>query len=133
MDRHADALLRQAGGTTYRRHLTLIFIDAAPTPLTQRDLASGLGVSQAAVSRSIASLVEDGLVHTESAGGRSRALSLTPHGHEVLTLGNTALAQGFDAVVQQSGHDADALAATISDLISQLESIPVPPPVEEGA
>ncbi|MEH3033887.1 MAG: MarR family winged helix-turn-helix transcriptional regulator [Aeromicrobium erythreum] len=110
LDAAADAMLREAHGTSYARFLTLVTVQALGTP-TQAELAAAQGVSAPAASRMVQTLVEAGLVEavrTAGAGNR-RALVLTPAGEDLLAQGGALLEDAFGRLLDA----ADVTAAEV--------------------
>lgn len=94
LDAYADAALRQGYGVSYNHFQFLaILYDAEPADMTT--LARCLGVTKAAVSKRVPSLVDDGWITAASGAGAGRSilLSLTPKG--------TALVRDAGAVLER--------------------------------
>lgn len=112
MDRSAQERLAP-WGLSYRRYVALVIVGEHPG-LSGRDLAGGLQVSDAAVSKIVAGLAQEGLLLARPVpGGHRRALTLTPAGRDVLGAATAALGDSFDALVRGCGIDPAALAADI--------------------
>ena len=123
MDRRADALLQRSGcELSYARFLVLLHVSEGDG-MTQRDLSTRLGTSEAAVSRMVAGLARDGYVDVARGTGNRRRLSLTPHGGLALTAAGEALGDGFDRLVRSSGTDPGALAASVRALVGALQQL----------
>jgi MarR family transcriptional regulator, organic hydroperoxide resistance regulator len=124
LDRSAEGRLAPFG-LTYARYLALLVIGGAPG-LTQRDLAAGLGLSEASASRTAAGLGEAGwidIIRTPGAGNR-RTLALTDVGRALLERAGTSLGRDFDDVVRAIGRSPEALARDVRRLTALLEESP---------
>ena len=120
MDRQADALLARSGcELSYARFLVLLHVSEAEG-LTQRDLSSRLGTSEAAVSRMVAGLARDGHLVVGRGAGNRRSLSLSPGGATALRSAGEALGDGFDRLVKGTGTDPEALATSVRTIIAAL-------------
>ncbi|QIM21527.1 MarR family transcriptional regulator [Phycicoccus sp. HDW14] len=120
MDRRAEALLARSGsGLTYRRYLVLLHVSRLDRP-TQRELADGLGASEAATSRMVAGLAADGLLEVGRGHGNRRELALTPEGVTRLTASSAVLGDRFDDAVRAVGADPDDLLHVVTTLSTVL-------------
>ena len=120
MDRAADGLLtRHEVGLTYRRFLVLLHVSQSDGP-TQRELAVGLGSSEAATSRMVAGLARDGLLDVGRGVGNRRELRLTTLGGARLTTAGSVLGDRFDALVHAQGADPADLTTTVRRLAAAL-------------
>ena len=123
MDRRADALLQRSGcELSYARFLVLLHVSDGDG-MTQRDLSTRLGTSEAAVSRMVAGLSRDGHVDVARGTGNRRSLSLTPHGRLALAAAGEALGDCFDRLVRSSGTDPGALATSVRALVAALQQL----------
>ena len=123
MDRRADALLVRSGcELTYARFLVLLHV-SEEEGMTQRDLSTRLGTSEAAVSRMVAGLARDGHVDVARGPGNRRSLSLTAGGGAALTAAGAALGDGFDRLVRGAGIDPAALAASVRTVSTALQEV----------
>jgi DNA-binding MarR family transcriptional regulator len=121
MDRRADALLQRSGCTlSYARFLVLLHV-CEGDGMTQRELSTRLGTSEAAVSRMVAGLARDGLVEVGRASGNRRRLSLNSAGGTALEEAATALGDGFDRLVRSTGTDPATLATAIRLVTTALQ------------
>jgi len=104
LDRSADRILQAEHDLSYRRFLTLLFVDEMGAA-TQRGLAERLHVSEPSVSRMTAVLVESGLLVAEAdpAGGNRRRLTLTSRGSRLVERCRELLEQRFAELVERSG------------------------------
>ena len=131
MDRRADALLQRSGcELSYARFLVLLHVSDGDG-MTQRDLSTRLGTSEAAVSRMVAGLARDGLVDVARGAGNRRSLSLTPHGGQALTAAGKALGDGFDRLVRGTGTDPAELAASVRTVVTALQQHTPGPVLQE--
>lgn len=124
LDRSAEARLAPFG-ITYQRYLALVVVDAA-SGLTQRELATSLGQTEATASRTASALAEAGWLEvTRSPGtGNRRALSLTAAGHDLLARAGERLGDDFDDVVRRTGEDPDLIAEHVRGLTALIEASP---------
>ena len=123
MDRRADALLQRSGcELSYARFLVLLHVSEGEG-MTQRDLSTRLGTSEAAVSRMVAGLARDGYLDIARGVGNRRSLSLTPAGGGALTAAGEVLGDGFDRLVKASGTDPQALASSVRTVVSALQEV----------
>jgi DNA-binding MarR family transcriptional regulator len=121
MDRRADALLARSGcELSFARFLVLLHV-SEDEGLTQRDLSSRLGTSEAAVSRMVAGLARDGHVDVARGRGNRRSLTLTRDGGEALRAAGAALGDGFDRLVRSLGIDPAVLAASVRTVATALQ------------
>lgn len=114
LDDVADRMLREAHGTGYSRFLTLVTVEALDGP-TQAELASAQGVSAAATSRMVRTLVDAGLLIAQSppGDGNRRRLVLTPDGERFVGDGGDLLESAFAQLLDAAGlSESDVLAIT---------------------
>ncbi|GIL35434.1 MarR family transcriptional regulator [Phycicoccus sp. MAQZ13P-2] len=120
MDRRAETLLARSGsGLTYRRYLVLLHASRLDRP-TQRELADGLGASEAATSRMVAGLAADGLLDVGRGHGNRRELAVTAEGVTRLTAATEVLGDRFDDAVRAVGADPADLLHTVTTLVTAL-------------
>lgn len=124
LDRSAEERLAPFG-LSYQRYLALVIIDAAGG-LTQRDLASALGQTEATASRTSAALSEAGLlaVSRTPGNGNRRSLTLTDAGEDLLARASERLGSDFDTVVRDIGQDPDLIAEHVRRLTAMVEGHP---------
>lgn len=120
MDRHADRLLAEHG-LTFRRYLTLVQLVDHPGA-SQRDLAASTGSSEAAASRLLRALADDGLValDREPGAGNRRTVRLTDDGATRLAAAEATLGGPFDGLVTGLGIDAVALDRDLARIVAVL-------------
>lgn len=104
LDRAADRLLKERLGITFNRYLTLLTLQRLGS-VTQRELATELGVSEPSVSRSVPTLMEAGyLTATSVAGeGNRRRVELTVVGDRLVNEAADLLEDAFARVMSQAG------------------------------
>lgn len=114
MDRQAEEMLGPLG-LTYRRYVALVIVGQHPG-LTGRHLAGGLGVTEAAASGLVRSLLDAALVRDVSpaGSGHRRQLALTDSGTELCRRATDTLGTRFDDAVRRLGLDPHQLARTIN-------------------
>ncbi len=123
LDRAADRILRSECDVSYHRFLAL-FIVADSAPITQRDLAEQLGVTEPAVSRMTGVLTEAGLLDArpDPAGGNRRRLGLTTAGHELVGRCREVLEGRLAELAEASGVAYDDYAHHTWQLLATLDS-----------
>ncbi len=104
LDRAADGILKERLGITFNRYLTLLTLQRLGS-VTQRELATELGVSEPSVSRSVPTLMEAGyLTVTSVAGeGNRRRVELTVVGEKLVNEAADLLEEAFAQVMRQAG------------------------------
>ena len=110
LDAYADSALRGGYGVSYNHFQFLaVLFDAEPADMTT--LAHCLGVSKAAVSKRVPSLVEGGWITAESptGAGRSILLSLTPKGTALVRDAGEVLEREFAAMIAHPSLASDAI------------------------
>jgi DNA-binding MarR family transcriptional regulator len=124
LDRAADRILRAEHSVSYSRFLALTFVGELGAS-TQRTLADRLGVTEPSVSRMAAVLSADGLldVRPDPGGGRSRRLSLTGKGQELVAAAQRGLEERLAAVVAESGVPYDEYARHTARLLATFERL----------
>lgn len=120
LDRDADRLLRPSG-LGYSRYVALVVLDEHPG-LSGRALAGALGTSEAAASKLLRRLLDDGLVTDASphGSGHVRHLQLTDTGRAALAQAGDLLGDALDHQARAIGLDPHELARTIRALHDQL-------------
>lgn len=114
LDDVADRMLREAHGTGYSRFLTLVTVESLDGP-TQAELAAAQGVSAAATSRMVRTLVGAGLLIAQSppGDGNRRRLVLTREGERFVSDGGELLETAFAQLLDAAGlSEPDVLAVT---------------------
>ena len=112
LDAYADAALRAGYGVSYNHFQFLaVLYDAEPADMTT--LAHCLGVTKAAVSKRVPSLVDAGWITAESpaGAGRSILLSLTPRGTALVRDAGDVLEREFAAMIAHPSLASDAIDA----------------------
>lgn len=124
MDQQATALLRPLGMTL--RHHTALAILAEHPGIPGRDLAAGLQVTAPATTAIVKRLLAEGWVDDRApvGSGHRQALHLTDRGRSALRRSSAALGTPFDEVVRAAGHDPQALASALADIIARLRAHP---------
>ena len=122
MDRYADALLAQHFQLSFSRFYVLAVLGSIE-PTTQHGLASCLGYSDAAVSRMVAALQEDGLLtqRNDPQHGRKHVIALTEKGQDILAKCNELLEREFDGMLVRASLDKETVRATMQGIRDQLE------------
>ena len=134
LDAFADTALRSGYGVTYNHFQFLaILYDAEPADMTT--LAHCLGVTKAAVSKRVPSLVEDGWITAQSqpGAGRSVLLSLTPKGTALVRDAGAVLEREFAAMLTHPALaddpiDVPRLNAQLVALTTFIQQQPTPRP-----
>ncbi|WP_174186372.1 MarR family winged helix-turn-helix transcriptional regulator [Nocardia barduliensis] len=124
LDRAADRILRAEHGVSYSRFLALTFVGELGAS-TQRALADRLGVTEPSVSRMTAVLAAEGLlvVQPGPAGGRSRRLSLTGKGKQLVAAARQGLEERLAAVVAESGVSYEEYTRQTARLLTTFEHL----------
>ncbi|MGK8503306.1 MarR family winged helix-turn-helix transcriptional regulator [Nocardia asiatica] len=124
LDRAADRILRAEHGVSYRRFLALTFVGELGAS-TQRALADRLGVTEPSVSRMTAVLAAEGLlvVQPDPGGGRSRRLSLTDKGEQLVAAAQQGLEERLAGLVAESGVPYDEYTRQTARLLTALEHL----------
>jgi len=112
MERNAEALLSAQLDISFGQFMILSVIDAHPGPLNQTAIADHLGLTKGTVSRLIESGAKAGwvVVAPDPASRRSRLISLSAVGEQLVRQGDVLLEQSF---LMQPGalNEADVQAA----------------------
>ena len=120
IDAHADRILRERYGITGSQFIALaVLADEEPTDITT--LAHCLGVTKAAVSKRVPSLVEAGWVTTRSAPGQGRRviLELTDTARELVAQAGPELNARFAELIDHP----DAAHIDLAKLNDQLATL----------
>jgi DNA-binding MarR family transcriptional regulator len=120
LDRSADQILPSLG-LTYSRYLTLLTIERLGEA-TQRAIAEAVGVTEPAVSRTIRSLQDDGLVAAKviPGTGNRRAVTLTKAGQRLVDLAADQLESAFGGLLRAAGLTASDVLAVTDPIIKLL-------------
>lgn len=125
LDKAADGILGAEMGLTYRRFLTLLTLQrlAGEGPVTQRDLAAELDISEPVASRTIATLKEAGWLEASSTPGlgNRRHLTLTPQGEKAVTRAAGVLEEAFAVLMKAADVTARDIHAVTDPLLAILE------------
>lgn len=110
-------------GLTFRRFLALTIIAEHPG-LTGRDLSGAIGITEAAGSGLLRTLMADHLVLdvAPTGSGNRRRLQLSEAGEDLLRRSAEALGESFDAFVAGLDIDPVALAETIHTITTALKA-----------
>jgi DNA-binding MarR family transcriptional regulator len=125
LDRTADKLVRAKFGISYNRALFLAVLHGEG-PLTQHNLATGLGYSDAAVSMMLSELATEGYVQVSASPehGRKRIAKLTPAGSRLIVKIRAHLDAKFEMLLANAGVDIteyDQLNRQIYQVLDQKE------------
>lgn len=123
MDELADQLLAGKFQISFRKfHVLTVLASCEPT--SQANLALCIGQSPAAISKSIALLVEDGFVEvrTDPRHARTNIVTLTSEGRELARESALFLESEFSQIVQSAGVDQSTYIATTNAINHQLEN-----------
>lgn len=125
LDKAADAILAEEMGLTYRRFLTLLTLRrlAETGPVTQRDLATELDISEPVASRTIATLRDAGWVEvaTTKGLGNRRHLALTTTGQKSVERASGVLEKAFADLMKAAKLTARDIHAVTDPLLAILE------------
>ena len=122
LERDAEAVVSAELGISFGQFMVLSVIEAHPGPLIQTAIADHLGLTKATVSR----LIEQGSragwisVGPDPASRRSRLISLTAAGEDLVRRGDAALEASTLASIQSSPAPIRAATATITQVIETL-------------
>jgi DNA-binding MarR family transcriptional regulator len=125
LDKAADGILATETGLTYRRYLALLTLRrlAEAGPVTQRDLATELDVSEPVASRTVATLRNAGwvdVVPTPGLGNR-RHLTLTAAGERTVERASGVLEEAFAGLMEAARITACDIHAVTDPLLAILE------------
>jgi DNA-binding MarR family transcriptional regulator len=130
LDRAAEGVLADSVGISYRRYLTLLTLQrlAAEGTVTQRELATELGVSEPAASRAVGVLREAGWVTSEPTPGEGnrRRLALTDEGERLVNDAALTLETAFASLMDAAGVKADDILAITDPLPRTLSNAASP-------
>lgn len=123
LDKIAELILRPHG-LSYNRYVALVIISEHPD-LTGRQLSKALGVTEAAGSGIIRSLLSANLIDdaAETGSGNVRRLRVTDDGTALLTRCSEALGSSLDDNARAVGIDPATLAHTIRELHDEVRTI----------
>lgn len=109
---------------SYSRFLALTMVGELGAS-TQRTLAERLGVTEPSASRMTAVLADDGLLDVQPApgGGRSRRLSLTDKGKQLVASVQQDFEERLAMVVAESGVPYDEYARHTAQLLATFERL----------
>jgi DNA-binding MarR family transcriptional regulator len=121
LDRHADRLLQDRLGISYKRALFLAQLKALGSS-SQRELAQALGYTDAAVSLMARDLARAGFVEIGATprAGRTHRLDLTAAGNALIVRGVDLVAKAFAEVVGRAGVDFTAYERMTDAMIAAL-------------
>ena len=119
----ADALLGQRHGISFARYRVLRALRRDGTS-TQHELAGRLGIGDAAISRMLPGLIEQGwcLVEDDPQHGRRRRVRLTPSGADIERDCAVFLSEGFRGAASDAGVDVESFLAAAEAITAQLRS-----------
>ncbi|WP_167132581.1 MarR family winged helix-turn-helix transcriptional regulator [Paramicrobacterium chengjingii] len=122
LDRMAEKILRPHG-LNVNRYVALVII-SEHAGLTGRDLSGALGITEAAGSGIVRSLLTRGLIHDAAVtgSGNIRRLRLTDDGADVLRRCSLELGTSLDDNALAVGIDPTGLAATIRALHDEVRT-----------
>lgn len=120
LDAEAERILRPEG-LSYHQYVALVILDQHPG-ITSRRLAGGLGVTEAACSGIVKTLLGSNLVANQApqGAGNRRELHITSAGSDKLSQCSELLGHSLDNTSRQIGIDPEHLAATIRTLHDEL-------------
>lgn len=127
IDAYADARLTADFGVSFSEyHVIAVLFDEEPTDVT--GLASCLGISKAAVSKRLPSLVRSGLVTTnpDPDHGRRILITLTDQARAIVAQAAPQLEAEFHNTLADSGVDLTHLNTDLTRLIAILERTMTP-------
>ena len=134
MERGAEAMLSAQLHISFGQFMVLSVVDAHPGPLNQTAIADHLGLTKGTVSRLIEAGAKAGwiVVAPDPASRRSRLISLSPSGEQLVRQGDALLEQSFlmqSATMDEAG--VRAATGTLQDVIDALAvpsgAAPLPP------
>ena len=123
LDRWAERLLRPVG-LSYNRYVALV-ITSQHSGITGRALAEAIGVSEAAGSGIVRSLLSQGYLEdvAPTGAGNIRRLSVTAAGATLLDHCSGLLGSSLDDNATAIGVDPQALAQTLHALHREVETV----------
>ncbi len=121
LDRAAEGILQERLGISFNRYLTLLTLQRLGTA-TQRELATELGVSEPAVSRSVPSLTEAGFLTVTSVAGEGnrRRVKLTTVGEKLVDEAAEVLEDAFAQVMMAGGVSTKQILAITDPMLGVL-------------
>jgi DNA-binding MarR family transcriptional regulator len=130
LDRAADRILRADFGLSYSQFLTLYAVSTLGGG-TQREIATWLGTTEPATSRSVRALAADGLaVIGPAGGGNRRRVDLTSRGRDLVQSAGGHLEQRLADVLAAAEVSYADYAAMTQRLLSAVTG---PPPADQQA
>lgn len=123
LDKWAERKLRTAG-LSYNKYVAMVIISEHPG-LTSRDLAQGLGVTEAGGSGIVRTLLSAGLIADEAppGAGNIRRLNITEFGAAILARCSAMLGSSLDDTATAIGLDPHELATTIRALHDEVRTV----------
>jgi DNA-binding MarR family transcriptional regulator len=108
LNRHADRLLQEEFGISYKRAIFLAVL-YSEGPMTQHQLAVALGYTDPAVSAMLTELTKDGYISITPSPehGRKRVVSLTPEGADFTARARAKLDADFARLMEMAQVDAE--------------------------
>lgn len=128
LDKWAERMLRPEG-LSYNKYVALVIVSEHPG-MTGRDLARALGVTEAAGSGIVRSLLDIGLMEDQAGtgSGNVRRLNITDIGAVLLERCSAALGSSLDDNARAIGLDPQELASTIRGLHDEVRTVRNAPP-----
>lgn len=116
-------MLRAEHDIGYARFLVLLTVERLGAP-TQRELAAVQGVSEPAISRTVASLAESGHLDVVTTPGRGhrRSVTLSPAGERLVEQGSEQLESAFARLAEQAGVRPADVSSLATALLAPLEA-----------
>jgi len=123
MERSAEAVLSAELHISFGQFMVLSVVDAHPGPLNQTAIADHLGLTKGTVSRLIDAGAKAGwiVVAPDPSSRRSRLISLSPSGEQLVRQGDALLEQSL--LTQTATMDEADVAAATSTLQSVIETL----------
>lgn len=121
MDESADGILQHELGINFQSAQVLMILKSHQ-PMSQRHLASCLGQTPAAITRSLPTYVAQGWVEVivDPKQPRRNLLSLTPEGEALTAKCWHVLETAFDELLRAQNVDGDAFISQVRSLIDGL-------------
>lgn len=126
LDKWAERILKPEG-LTYNRYVALVIVSEHPG-VTGRILSDALGVSEAASSGIVRTLLDAGLVENRAntGDGHIRRLAITADGSTTLTRCSALLGSSLDDNARAIGLDPSKLAGDIRALHDEVRTTRTP-------
>lgn len=123
LDKWAERMLRPEG-LSYNKYVALVIVSEHPG-VTGRELAGALGVTEAAGSGIVRSLLDAGLIRdqAEAGSGNVRHLRISETGAVLLERCSVILGSSLDDSARARGLDPQELASTIHDLHDEVRAV----------